>query len=120
MPNPPKYRRDPRVGTVIRIPLEDGFWGYAVKVNEIAMWLFDFVTKEPMEVTKLFAFDRLKWAVRFMLLPETFIDCGKLTLPKDAAILRPRFYEYGDDEGKEWFFRGVRGPWTMEGFEYRK
>jgi hypothetical protein len=58
-----RYRKDPTSGTVIRLPLPDGRFGYAVCAHGCLFWLYNFVSDFPIRTPAYFSRDR--WDLPF-------------------------------------------------------
>jgi hypothetical protein len=113
----PKLRRDPSSGSIIRMPLEDGTYAYALVVSSIMAWVYDFTTKHPACGSSFFTPDRLRFAVRLGDCPISFVNCGKMAKSDFENIPEVEFFFILDKDMQEEL--GFKTPYAvMEGSGY--
>jgi hypothetical protein len=82
-----EYRRIPKPGTVVRIPLSDGSFAYGCMIEGVCMWIYDFVTDMPTAKPQYFLPENWGWPViPFSLLKEVQDVCR---LELTAKQLKP-------------------------------
>src|SRR5678815_5223183 len=80
-----EYRRDPKPGTVVRVPLPEGTFAYGCQTTKVVLWLYSFVTDAPSCDRTLFSPSNWRWPeASFSLLPDvaTYVrlNCPRLSL----------------------------------------
>jgi hypothetical protein len=89
-------RKKPRIGTIVRIPLSDGFFAYFCLTARSCLWLYGFVTKTPATGSAFFDNRDWKFGAGAGMCPDTFVDCGKAKIsgePWGENGYNPRFYQ---------------------------
>jgi hypothetical protein len=92
----PSLRRRPRPGTVVRMPLANGMFGYGCVTQPIAIRIYGFLATKPAARDGFFSREHWKFAARLGDLPSTFVNCGREALdgPEWGPDgYNPQFYE---------------------------
>jgi len=90
-----EYRRDPKPGTVVRVPLPEGTFAYGCQTTKVVLWLYSFVTDAPSCDRTLFSPSNWRWPVAsFSLLPDV-ADVCKIEL-SEAQLKRPATWDPRD------------------------
>ncbi|MFM2143577.1 MAG: hypothetical protein RLZZ476_2121 [Verrucomicrobiota bacterium] len=116
-PKIPQMRRKPSNGTIIRMPLQDGTYAYALIVFSTRAWVYDFTTQKPACGDSFFTRDRIRFASLLGDCAINFVDCGKMRKSEFEKIPDAEFYTILHEDMQEEL--GFKTPnAVMEGSGY--
>ncbi len=95
-----KYRREPKSGVVVRIPLTDGRFGYLCSISGIFFWLYDFVSDHPIKSDRYFLKSRWKAPCSIVRLYIDAVDVCKIELTEEDEKLIPLWKKAAQWEGE--------------------
>lgn len=79
----PKYRKDPKPNTVVRIPLPDGRHAYICCVSYSGFWIYDFFTIHPVIKPACFSPERWKYPLTISAFLRNMVDVSQIQIPED-------------------------------------
>ncbi len=98
----PQMRKEPEGGCIIRIPLPENTFAYAVVVDWHSVWVYDFLTRVPACGAAFFDLERLLFPARLGTFPVAFVNCGKVPGESLNSIRKPLFYHALSDDDRGW------------------